>query len=117
VDFTRPCRCASTQTNGCFWHDTLTNLPTRLLDWSEGALIALHFALKECKPVVWMLNPLDLNDLSYTTLPSRHARENSLSLGMAPAIPLSKTSVGLGSRIAAACHFRWLFIQLTFILD
>ena len=93
------------------------NLPTRLLDWSEGALIALHFALKECKPVVWMLNPLDLNDLSYTTLPSRHARENSLSLGMAPAIPLSKTSVGLGSRIAAACHFRWLFIQLTFILD
>jgi FRG domain len=40
-------------------------LPTRLLDWSEGALIALHFALKETKPaVVWMLNPLDLNDLS-----------------------------------------------------
>jgi hypothetical protein len=41
-------------------------LPTRLLDWSEGALIALHFALKEPNPVVWMLNPLDLNDLSYT---------------------------------------------------
>jgi hypothetical protein len=40
-------------------------LPTRLLDWSESALIALYFALKETKPVVWMLNPLDLNDLSY----------------------------------------------------
>jgi FRG domain len=39
-------------------------LPTRLLDWSEGALIALYFALKETKPVVWMLSPLDLNDLS-----------------------------------------------------
>ena len=43
-------------------------LPTRLLDWSEGALIALHFALKDPNPVVWMLNPLDLNDLSYTSL-------------------------------------------------
>jgi hypothetical protein len=41
-------------------------LPTRLLDWSESALIALYFALKESEPVVWMLNPLDLNDLSYT---------------------------------------------------
>ena len=36
-------------------------LPTRLLDWSEGALIGLYFALKEKKPVVWMLNPLHLN--------------------------------------------------------
>ena len=36
-------------------------LPTRLLDWSEGALIGLYFALKEPEPVVWMLNPLYLN--------------------------------------------------------
>lgn len=39
-------------------------LPTRLLDWSEGALIALYFALKESDPVVWMLNPVELNRLS-----------------------------------------------------
>ena len=39
-------------------------LPTRLLDWTEGALIALHFALKEKEPVVWMLNPLELNELA-----------------------------------------------------
>lgn len=39
-------------------------LPTRLLDWSEGALIALHFALKEENPIVWMLNPLQLNYLA-----------------------------------------------------
>jgi hypothetical protein len=36
-------------------------LPTGLLDWSEGALIGLYFALFEKRPVVWMLNPYELN--------------------------------------------------------
>ena len=40
-------------------------LPTRLLDWSEGALVALYFALQEREPIVWMLNPVELNRMSF----------------------------------------------------
>ena len=36
-------------------------LPTRLLDWTEGLFIALHFALLEKSPVIWMLDPVELN--------------------------------------------------------
>jgi hypothetical protein len=39
-------------------------LPTRLLDWTEGLLAALHFAAYSRDPgaVVWMLDPIALNE-------------------------------------------------------
>jgi hypothetical protein len=63
-------------------------LPTRLLDWSEGALIALSL---------------------------HHVRDNSLCLGMTPAESTrrSKICAELGSIIVAACGFRLRFNQHT----
>ena len=56
------------------WYFTMRHhgVPTRLLDWSEGSLIALYFAVRECKrfqqpdydPCVWMLAPCTLNKVS-----------------------------------------------------
>ncbi len=38
-------------------------IPTRLLDWTDSALVALYFALKHCRTdaAVWAINPLWLN--------------------------------------------------------
>lgn len=41
-------------------------IPTRLLDWSEGALIGLYFAVRNASesidPCVWLVHPLKLNE-------------------------------------------------------
>lgn len=41
-------------------------LPTRLLDWTESLLVALHWALRteHQGAAVWMVNPIALNELS-----------------------------------------------------
>ena len=54
-------------------------LPTRLLDWTESALLAVHFALKESQPIIWMLNPIELNRLSVTD-PQAAAASSELPL-------------------------------------
>ena len=55
-------------------------LPTRLLDWTEGLLIALLFAVYDARgeprgenegATVWMLDPVELNRQSSPTNPSR----------------------------------------------
>lgn len=46
-----------------------TGAPTRLLDWSAGFLVALFFALQEEQPVLWMIDPNQLNTLAGLPLP------------------------------------------------
>jgi hypothetical protein len=60
-------------------------VPTRLLDWSDGALVALYFALKTVKgshdAAVYMLDPWWLNTLVYKKLPIAK-RERSLGTAL-----------------------------------
>jgi len=46
-------------------------LPTRLLDWTENATAALYFACQktDCDGMVFLLNPTELNRLSYPLKP------------------------------------------------
>ena len=55
-------------------------IPTRLLDWSEGALIALYFALNKKSPVVWMLHPIRLNNATMSLFGDERYGDNQFPL-------------------------------------
>ena len=95
-------------------------LPTRLLDWTESALFAAHCALKEAHPVVWMLDPIQLNALSASNPEAGilSCRCRGTSRGP-PASSISATSTfgARGSTMPLAFRFQLHLYRPTFILE
>lgn len=79
-------------------------VPTRLLDWTESALVALYFALHSRKakqrsfPAVWVLDPFELNAITVDTRAIVVPSELSLNKHF------PKCGLGVQARLPVAVH-------------